>query len=218
MLNREKITQFLKNPVADKVLGFIAISPAFYSLYLYWGLLVAGEADMYRSAIAVGSVILIVSIAIRRVAKRVSLNPLFWFITAARNYWAAIVINYIYIFPINNLLVPISITHTLFFIALGIIFYSRISLGRNLGLVPARRELVTTGAYSYVRHPIHTGELLFFLSFLLVGFSVLNWSLLLLGAAFVIWKSLIEENFLKDDADYREYCKKVPYRWIPGVI
>jgi protein-S-isoprenylcysteine O-methyltransferase Ste14 len=172
---------------------------------------------MFVDAIAAGSVVLIATVIIRRTAHRVTLNPFYWFVTAMRNYWATVVLNYLYVLPTHPL-VPVPIAHAIFYVAVAVILYSRISLGRNIGFLPARRELVTTGAYGIVRHPIHTGELLYFLSFILIGFSPVNWLLLFLGSGFVIWKSLMEENFLKEDADYREYCKKVPYRWIPGLI
>lgn len=37
--------------------------------------------------------------------------------------------------------------------------WARLSLGRNMGFVPAQREIVTTGAYRYVRHPIYRIDL-----------------------------------------------------------
>lgn len=40
----------------------------------------------------------------------------------------------------------------------------------------------------------------------------------MIAVVFIITKSIIEEHFLKDDADYRNYCLKVPYRWLPGII
>jgi protein-S-isoprenylcysteine O-methyltransferase Ste14 len=41
---------------------------------------------------------------------------------------------------------------------------SRLSRGRNIGFVPAQREIVTAGAYRYVRHPIYTGLILSYLA------------------------------------------------------
>lgn len=217
MLSKERITQFLKNPIADKILGLVAVAPAFYSLYQFFVLVQTGQADLYRTAVTAGTIVLITSVIIRRTAKRVSVNPFYWLVTGARNYWVIVVLYYIQV-PPPYPLAPLFVTYSLLFLSIAVILYSRISLGRNLGFVPARRELVVTGAYGYARHPIHTGELLFFLAFLLTGFSVVNWSLIVLGCVFVVWKSLIEERFLKDDEDYREYCRRVPWRWVPGII
>jgi protein-S-isoprenylcysteine O-methyltransferase Ste14 len=41
-------------------------------------------------------------------------------------------------------------------VALLFSMWARLSLGRNIGFVPAKREIVTAGAYRYVRHPIYT--------------------------------------------------------------
>src|SRR5215470_11061554 len=46
------------------------------------------------------------------------------------------------------------ITDSLAALGLAIVLWARLSLGRNIGFVPAQRELVHTGAYAFTRHPV----------------------------------------------------------------
>ena len=217
MSGKEKLTKFLKNPVVDKVLGGVNVLISLYVLYIYYLSFAAGNLTIYTAAVAANTVVIIATTLIRRTAKRVSINPWFWVFTFLRNWWVYIIITYVYVYGSVQLL-PLAVTDTLFLLGISIIIFSRLNLGRNIGFIPARRNLVTTGLYGLVRHPIHTGELIFIVSFMLASFTPFNFFLLLLGFIFIIVKSLIEESFLKEDKDYQEYCKDVSYRWIPGVI
>ena len=64
-------------------------------------------------------------------------------------------------------------------------------------MVPAQRELVHSGAYAFMRHPVYTGILLTSTAFVLRAYSPLNVLLMGLGVFwFIPVKSLVEENFL----------------------
>lgn len=217
MFSEAETTEFLKNPVVDKCLGLFACLAAIYTLYYFWILLLVGQADIYRGAIALNMVVILITTMIRRTAKRVSINPFFWGITFLRIFWGFTILNFVYVRNSVHL-IPLGYTNAILFLGVAIIIYSRFSLGRNIGFIPARRELVTTGAYGYARHPIHTGELIFLISYILSSFTLLNFTLLMMGFIFIVVKSLVEESFLKDDKDYQEYCKKVPWRWVPKLI
>jgi protein-S-isoprenylcysteine O-methyltransferase Ste14 len=111
------------------------------------------------------------------------------------------------------------ITDSIAALGLLVVVWARFSLGRNIGFVPAQRELVHTGAYAYMRHPIYTGMLLTNIAFVLRAFSPLNALLMGLGAFwFIPVKSLVEEDFLRHDPQYAAYMQKVRARWIPFVI
>jgi len=91
------------------------------------------------------------------------------------------------------------------------------SLGRNLtpGTEPLPdAELVTGGAYAYVRHPIYTGVVL-----LLAGYTLVwsNWTLALLVAFVALQyfqaKAGVEERWLVGRFPaYRTYMRHVPRR------
>lgn len=91
------------------------------------------------------------------------------------------------------------------------------SLGRNLtpGTEPlAGADLVTTGAYAYIRHPIYTGLVL-----LLAGYTLAwsNWTLalvtVLIAFQYFQAKAAAEERWLmKRFPAYRTYMRHVPRR------
>jgi len=119
----------------------------------------------------------------------------------------------------GNALVANWITNSLAILGLLVMLWARISLGRNIGLVPAQRELVHSGAYAFMRHPVYTGVLLTSTAFVLRAYSPLNVLLMGLGVFwFIPVKSLVEENFLRHDPQYAAYMQKVRARWIPFVI
>ena len=81
------------------------------------------------------------------------------------------------------------------------------------------QEVITTGPYSVVRHPMYVGGLLLFLGTPLALGSY--WGLLTFGATLpaLIWRLLDEEEFLTQSLSrYAEYCAKVRWRLIPGIF
>ena len=87
----------------------------------------------------------------------------------------------------------------LFALGLGFAIWARVSIGRNWGMPMTQSsdpELVTSGPYRLVRHPIYSGLLL-----ALIGTAVaLSWLWLIaaaLGGAYFIYSALCEERFLE---------------------
>jgi protein-S-isoprenylcysteine O-methyltransferase Ste14 len=107
----------------------------------------------------------------------------------------------------------------LFAAGLGLAVWARIHIGRNWGTPMSRKEepeLVTTGPYRHVRHPIYTGILLAG-----IGTAVaLNWTWLIavaLVAVYFTYSAIVEErNLLEQFPDaypgYKSSTKMlVPY-------
>lgn len=92
------------------------------------------------------------------------------------------------------------------------------NLGRSFGIVAANRGVKCSGLYGCVRHPLYTGESLFFTGFLLTNFSPINlivWVGILCGLLIRAWA---EEGHLRQDLEYRAYLDAVPYRFFPGLF
>ncbi len=79
-----------------------------------------------------------------------------------------------------------------------------------------QKELITTGVYGVVRHPMYLGAILFFT--FEPRISVNGLTVTVLADLYFIWGAFIEERrFLRMFGDqYREYMKKVP-RLIPRL-
>ena len=88
----------------------------------------------------------------------------------------------------------------LFVAGLGLAIWARLYIGRNWGMpmsVKADPELVTTGPYRYVRHPIYSGVILAMVgTALAVG---LDWLVvaLLMGVYFIYSATVEEKNLMR---------------------
>jgi protein-S-isoprenylcysteine O-methyltransferase Ste14 len=91
------------------------------------------------------------------------------------------------------------------------------------------RGIIRTGPYSIVRHPAYAAKnfgwwCVGFPAAIWVGFSN-SWEeglLYIAGLIFITtiyWaRAMTEERHLSMDPDYQEYCRQVPYRFIPRVL
>jgi protein-S-isoprenylcysteine O-methyltransferase Ste14 len=207
------LMQVLSLPWLDRTIAAIACVPlvylAFYR-YEHW------HHGFPLIASALNVLIVVVTMIIRRPPKRVTPNPWYWLLAFVATYWQLLVLG---LLQQGRPLAPNSITDAIAAVGVLIVIWARLSLGRNIGFVPAQRELVDTGAYAFMRHPVYTGGLLTNIAFLLRAFSPVNALLLGLGAFwFIPVKSLVEEDFLRADPQYAAYMRRVRARWIPFVI
>jgi protein-S-isoprenylcysteine O-methyltransferase Ste14 len=98
--------------------------------------------------------------------------------------------------------------------ALGIALaiWARVYLGRNWGIPMSLKEhpeLVTTGPYAYIRHPIYTGVLLAMLGSSLA--SGLWWlAILVVSAAYFVYSATTEEGIMTKEFpnDYPAYKRR----------
>ena len=96
------------------------------------------------------------------------------------------------------------------------------------------RGIVDWGPYRLIRHPGYLAKNLFWLLTLIPAFIPnkadprFTWPIHLLFCATLVWgfigwgtlyylRAITEERFLMRDPDYVAYCRKVRYRFIPGV-
>jgi protein-S-isoprenylcysteine O-methyltransferase Ste14 len=103
------------------------------------------------------------------------------------------------------------------FFAIFLVFKENTFTSATIELAPDQ-EVIATGPYALVRHPMYAGALV-----MLLGMPIALgswWGLLVIGAMMpaLIWRLLDEENFLaKNLPGYVEYQQRVRYHLIPLV-
>lgn len=115
-------------------------------------------------------------------------------------------------------IVPLYISAPLQFLALWVVIWGKMSLGRSFAILPANRGVVTGGAYRYVRHPIYAGYLMGHILFLLSSFSIYNFTVYAIITLFQIHRILREERILAMTPEYSDYLERVRWRLIPGIF
>jgi protein-S-isoprenylcysteine O-methyltransferase Ste14 len=207
------LMQVLSLPWLDRTIAAVASVPLVYLAYYryeHW------HHGFPLIASALNVLILVVTMIIRRPPKRVTPNPWYWLLAFVATYWQILVLG---LLQQGRPVVANWVTDAIAALSLVIVIWARLSLGRNIGFVPAQRDLVHSGAYAYMRHPVYTGGFLAALAFLLRAYSPQNALLLGLGVFwFIPVKSLVEEDFLRADPQYADYMRRVRARWIPFVV
>lgn len=201
----------LAHPVLDKLIAFVAVLPF---LFYVFRVMQRGTLDLVPLGIAFQHLLIVVTMLARRTPVRVSTNPWYWALTFMATYWLWLTAAYT---PPGVFIVPPRFSGTLALLGLLTIVYARISLGRNIGLVPAQRRLVTGGAYRLVRHPIYTGIFFNYLASLFAAYSNVKVIIVGLGIFWFVLKSIIEERFLAEDPEYVKYMQQVRWRWLPWI-
>ena len=118
--------------------------------------------------------------------------------------------------PSTGLLRDIAIVVELVGVAFSQV--SRVYLGRRFGLLPANRGIVDNGPFRLMRHPIYVAWLVLLLGYAMAFPTVLNFAAVAAMLPFMMWRIRLEEDLLTHDPEYRSYCKKTPYRLVPGLF
>ena len=99
----------------------------------------------------------------------------------------------------------------------GEVMRENVWLSRNI-TVAEGQQVVTTGLYGIVRHPMYTSTIFMFLAMPLVLGSVISFAVFLVYPFLLVKRVRNEEQVLEDGlAGYTEYKQKVKYRLIPFI-
>lgn len=93
-----------------------------------------------------------------------------------------------------------------------LVWWSCFSLGSNFSVMPQRRDIVTSGPYRWVRHPMYLGYVLHDLgAWVMPGdrTALLVW---LVECALLLARAHVEEQVLVEDVGYVSYRTRV--RWL----
>lgn len=79
-------------------------------------------------------------------------------------------------------------------------------------------QIVTTGPYAVVRHPMYTGFILLFLSIPLILGSGWAFVPVIVACTVLIIRTIFEDRFLKKNlSGYKDYIQKTRYMLLPGI-
>jgi len=198
-------------PWVDKTIAVAATIPFVVELYRRW---VVGHVNFPRAVLGLQLLVIIIVMVLRTAPVRVTPNPWYWLLAFVTTY--ATLGFSAYAEPGVTLISP-SVGNGVAVVSVIIIVYSLLSLGRNIGFIPAQRRIVTRGAYRFVRHPIYTGTFVSLLAFVLRAFSALNLTIAVVLVALLMLRGVVEERFLREDAGYAAYLQEVRWRWFPGI-
>jgi protein-S-isoprenylcysteine O-methyltransferase Ste14 len=210
-MSQRSFLNLLAIPWVDKSIAIVATIPFVIELYHRW---IVGNVNFPRAVLGIQLLVIIVVMVLRTAPVRVTPNPWYWLLAFVTTY--ATLGFSAYAEPGVTLISPL-LGNSLAIVSAIIIVYSLLSLGRNIGFVPAQRLLVTHGAYRLVRHPIYTGTFISLFAFVLRAFSPLN---LLIAVALIVslmLRGVLEERFLREDPAYGAYLTEVRWRWFPGI-
>ena len=101
----------------------------------------------------------------------------------------------------------------------SVTYINKINRYASKGLVVHKdHELITTGPYRYIRHPIYAVGIIFFSCIPLALGSFIAFVVSLAFPPLLIYRIRIEEKMLIDHLPgYKEYMEKVRYRLIPKI-
>ena len=195
----------------DKVIALLALLPFAYAI---GEVARAGDLDVPRLGLILQLAVMVLTMALRRPPVRVTTNPFYWVLACVATYWQFLCDPF---YEAGAPLAPAWVSNGVSTVALAVSLWARLSLGRNIGFVPAERVIVKTGAYAYVRHPIYSGIFIGVLATELYDFSWRNLAIDTLWCCLWVIKTFIEERFLRQNPDYARYMEKVRWRWFPAV-
>jgi protein-S-isoprenylcysteine O-methyltransferase Ste14 len=102
----------------------------------------------------------------------------------------------------------------------GMLFalYSLHYLGRSFGIMPQARNLVRSGPYRFIRHPLYAGEIVAFGGAILVDLTIYKMGIFVMLCAIQLYRAVQEEKLLEETIpEYSEY-KTATTRFIPGLL
>lgn len=171
--------------------------------------------DFPLAAMGLQTVVAFVAMGTRRPPQRIATDFSYWALAFVATYWVFLSGP---IWRPGSPILPTSFINGLSISSLALGLWARLSLGRNCGIVPAQRQLVTEGAYKYLRHPIYSAIFLSMIGYVLQHWSWRNLILTAVGVFLFVIKSLAEERLLCQDPVYLDYTQRVRWRWIPSII
>lgn len=185
-----------------------------FAAWQTWQTWIAGRLDFIEASFAIQNVFLVTLILIRRPHQALSRNLLHQAVALVAFCSGIFFIGR----PQTGGAAARHISQALILAADVLGTVTLINLGRSFGILIARREIKTGGLYRFLRHPMYGTDILLRIGFLISHFNWKIAALFILSTACYVWRAILEERFLDHSPDYHHYCRRVKYRFIPGVF
>lgn len=112
-----------------------------------------------------------------------------------------------------------NLSEVLTCVAAGGLLWSSAVLGKNFSVFASYREIVTSGPYAFVRHPIYLFYIVHDFGFVVESHDMVIAFIWTAEVGILYWRCLVEERLLFECSEtYVDYAKRVRYRVIPGVF
>ena len=158
---RRRFMELLVIPWVDKTVAILASVPFAVELYRRW---VVGHVNFPRAVLGLQLLVIILLMVVRTAPVRVTPNPWFWLLAFVTTYAT---LGFTAFAGQGISLISPIVGNAFALVSMIILLDALLSLGRNIGFIPAQRKVVTKGAYRFVRHPIYTGTFVSLLAFVL---------------------------------------------------
>ncbi len=129
--------------------------------------------------------------------------------------------SYLYATEGAVVLVPAKFVVIIYLLMAIFVFFSILSifsLGRSFAILPSNRKIQTGGMYRFVRHPLYSLYIHFYICFLLIRFSPLNLAIFISFCLACYLRAKYEEKLLLNDPIYFEYYHRNRYMFIPMIF
>jgi hypothetical protein len=134
---RRGFMDLLVIPWVDKSIAIVASLPFAFELYRRWAV---GQVNFPRAVLGLQLLIIIVMMALRRAPVRVTPNPWFWVLAFVTTYAT---LGFSGFAGQGVSLISPIVGNAFAIVSLMILVYALLSLGRNIGFIPAQRKVVT---------------------------------------------------------------------------
>ena len=141
----------------------------------------------------------------------------FWFFTYSLVEMIPVEMNRFFIpQEFFEILIPFGVVVNL--VGHGISIAGVLSLKKSFGIVTKVNEIITSGLYGVVRHPIYFGYLIMTLGFICMTPRIIHFIVYSFSVIIQVYRAKIEEEKLASASqDYRKYMKTVPFL-IPDFV
>lgn len=156
--------------------------------------------------------LIVIFLILRRRAIMITQNFSDWFLGMAGTFLPLLII------PVEKTNI-ISTTAVAMIMLAGMAIHlsAKLVLRRSFGVVAANRGVKVKGPYRVVRHPMYAGYMILQLGFLLGGWSLQNFVIIVTCWILFFWRITAEERILCQDPNYRALLLRVRFRLIPGI-